>query len=292
MTKFKCNHSIINIAIIVLAILASLALLNYLYSKTRKTIESLDTPIIENAAIFCTADYGADSSKAKKGNICPQTQPICNQYVPGKFMGTCGYKKSPNKNIDFVFTEPRPPPPAKPCTWIAKGANFDYTGNDLESFANISLEDCKKKCQDNQGNGCKGIVYDSAAKKCYLKKELGMPTSKANLQGFIVSPGCPPPLILPPLPKKNCCVGWQQTLNCLGTGPADTSSSYLKSSTEGSKLCSTTIPSGASGYCTCKDGKKLLYNCGHKTFNCEDACAEKNCRPSQLAALNNPLNPS
>ena len=146
MTKLKCNYSIINISVIVIAILASLALLNYFNSKTRKTIEALDNNIIESPAVFCTADYGTDSSLAKTHQICPKTKPICNQYVSGKFQGTCGYKKSPNKMIDFVFTEPRPPPPPKPCTWIAKGSNFDYAGNDLESFANVSLEECKQKC--------------------------------------------------------------------------------------------------------------------------------------------------
>ena len=157
MNKLKCNYSIINISVIVIAILVSLALLNYFNSKTRKTIESLDNNIIESPAIFCTADYGTDSSLAKTHQICPETKPICNQYVSGKFQGTCGYNKSPNKMIDFVFTEPRSPPHPMPVlstpmpvlsTPICKagGINNSFKSNPqaIESCSKIMNEaECK-----------------------------------------------------------------------------------------------------------------------------------------------------
>ena len=157
MNKLKCNYSIINISVIVIAILVSLALLNYFNSKTRKTIESLDNNIIESPAVFCTADYGTDSSLAKTHQICPETKPICNQYVSGKFQGTCGYNKSPNKMIDFVFTEPRPPPHPMPVlstpmpvlsTPICKagGINNSFKSNPqaIESCSKIMNEaECK-----------------------------------------------------------------------------------------------------------------------------------------------------
>ena len=47
---------------------------------------------------------------------------------------------------------------------------------------------------------------------------------------------------------KDCCQKWVQTTGCRGDGPLDTGSSFKQTSTGGGK-CSTSIPSGASGYC-------------------------------------------
>jgi len=96
-----------------------------------KTIETLDKNARERAAIQCIADYGTDTSKTKAKHICPKDVPICNDYIPGKFLGICGKTKAPNKLIDFVFLEPRPKPPPESCSWTVKEKGFDYPDNDM-----------------------------------------------------------------------------------------------------------------------------------------------------------------
>ena len=142
-----------------------------------------------------------------------------------------------------------------------------------------TLESCKQKCIEHQADGCKGIVYDALDKKCWFKNFFaGEGEAKANRQAFILNPGCSKPNVPVPPKKPDCCKGWQQTLNCSGSGPPDTRSSFLLSSTHGSHGCKVNVPSGASGYCTCRDGKKLLFDCGHSGFTCEEKCAN-NCGP-------------
>jgi hypothetical protein len=131
MTKFKCNLSIRNILVAILIIIVVLVTINGISTLMGKTVEALDKNAVERAAVHCVADYGTDTSKAKPEHICPKDTPICNQHVEGKFMGVCGYKKAPNKMIDFVFAEPRPAAPPKSCSWEVKEKGFDYPGNDM-----------------------------------------------------------------------------------------------------------------------------------------------------------------
>jgi len=75
-----------------------------------------------------------------------------------------------------------------------------------------------------------------------------------------------------------CCQKWVQTLGCSGDGEIDKDSPF-KAATTGIGKCSTTIPSGASGYCLCVDGsKKGKSDCGHAPFTCNDVCKD-NCKP-------------
>lgn len=76
--------------------------------------------------------------------------------------------------------------------------------------------------------------------------------------------------------KSNCCSKWQQTLGCVGKGQFDLNSDFLKSSTGGKHGCDVFIPSGASGFCECIDGKRFYYDCGHEGFKCEDICKNNN----------------
>ena len=70
----------------------------------------------------------------------------------------------------------------------------------------------------------------------------------------------------------NFCKQWVQTLDCEGHGPLDVDSIFKQEST-GSGQCTTTIPSGASGYCICADGSKKGYvDCGHSPFTCNQVC--------------------
>ena len=284
MTKIKCNLSIRNILITIFIIIVVLTLIHGISRFAGKTIEGLDKNLVEQAAIHCVADYGTDTSKALSKHICPKAIPICNHFVPGKFQGVCGYKKSPNKMVDFVFEEPRPPAPPNPCSWTAQEAGWDYPGNDMtvdpccpppaplppvgkceynppwtsasiaytwqnavgavwmnlfgengckqypkakcesgsgtpiggtfckwtetpapapagvKKMQNISLQDCKQKCQDKQSAGCKGIVYDAADKICWLKDRFGAPNKANNRQGSILNAGCSKPKIPVPVP--------------------------------------------------------------------------------------------
>lgn len=131
MTRLKCNLSIRNILISILIIFVVLVLINAILKFMNKTIETLDKNATERAAIQCIADYGTDTSKTKAKHICPKDVPICNDYIPGKFLGICGKTKTPNKLIDFVFLEPRPKPPPESCSWTVKEKGFDYPDNDM-----------------------------------------------------------------------------------------------------------------------------------------------------------------
>ncbi len=78
--------------------------------------------------------------------------------------------------------------------------------------------------------------------------------------------------------ESACCDRWVQTLHCKGDGSIDDGTDYKKDHT-GKGFCTTSINSGSSGYCLCKDGtKQSMVDCGHKPFVCEDVC-KAHCTP-------------
>lgn len=62
---------------------------------------------------------------------------------------------------------------------------------------------------------------------------------------------------------EGACEGWHQTSTCKGNGPAEP---------QNDKDCSTTIVSGASGYCSCAGGD-VPTDCGHSAATCTVVCA-------------------
>lgn len=122
-------------------------------------------------------------------------------------------------------------------------------------------------------------------KLSFCKKLTGSSdTDHPNLKGTLPPPGPKSPPPGAQSPSSLCCTGWQQTLNCQGHGPLDTSSAFLKESTHGSHKCDVPLTSGVSGFCTCKDGSKKYFNCGElggkgQPTNCDDACKGVTCKP-------------
>ena len=58
---------------------------------------------------------------------------------------------------------------------------MDYSGNDLNSLSNTSLQDCKKACISN--TSCKGILtkFDGDGPgKCWLKSDLTTGPANSN----------------------------------------------------------------------------------------------------------------
>lgn len=58
--------------------------------------------------------------------------------------------------------------------------NFDSPGNDINSVANVSLDDCKILC--NKESQCAGIVFRDSDKKCWLKNNNIFPNTPNRLQ--------------------------------------------------------------------------------------------------------------
>ena len=78
--------------------------------------------------------------------------------------------------------------------------------------------------------------------------------------------------------ESACCDRWVQTLHCKGDGYIDDGTDYKKDHT-GKGFCTTSINTGSSGYCLCKDGtKQSMVDCGHEPFVCEDVC-KAHCTP-------------
>ena len=77
------------------------------------------------------------------------------------------------------------------------------------------------------------------------------------------------------------CKGWTQTSCCSHLAPQDTTSGFAKDlMSKVASDCNTTIPAGVSGWCTCSDGSKTgIVDCGHPTFNCNEACAPASTKP-------------
>jgi hypothetical protein len=65
-------------------------------------------------------------------------------------------------------------------TVYEKLANTDSMGNDINSESSVSLDDCKKKCNDN--SDCISFVYTSSNSTCYPKKSPAYPNNKENIQ--------------------------------------------------------------------------------------------------------------
>ena len=104
---------------------------------------------------------------------------------------------APKKLIDYTGLGSNGPPeklPAK-CHWGNVEKNTDYPYHDMANYNNKSLDDCKKLCENRQGEGCKGIVYNQKHNECWLKNDMNSHFRKNNrhTESYFLSPGCPYP---------------------------------------------------------------------------------------------------
>ena len=58
----------------------------------------------------------------------------------------------------------------KDCVWLGPIENFYISGNDAKTLYTISLEDCKKACEDETSFDCISFDYYVSVKYCYLSK--------------------------------------------------------------------------------------------------------------------------
>ena len=285
MAKSICNLDksvLIKIVLLISIIFLIAYILNY--ASSNKLMEALTTQCGCRGPNFNTADSGCGSVGApccREPNKA-DPQPLCKDGPCGCYEGYVQVNEGgcssiggapccrhPNGHVWKPFCNKSPVPKPTPTSIPSSE----------------TLESCKQKCIEHQADDCKGIVYDALDKKCWFKNFFaGEGEAKANRQAFILNPGCSKPNVPVPPKKPDCCKGWQQTLNCSGSGPPDTRSTFLLSSTHGSHGCKVNVPSGASGYCTCRDGKKLLFDCGHSGFTCEEKCAN-NCGPPPVKPI-------
>ena len=62
------------------------------------------------------------------------------------------------------------------------------------------------------------------------------------------------------------CTAWRQTGGCMPSGEREPGSD---------RTCDQLVPEGASGYCECDGGRKVMeVGCGHPTFICQEECAK------------------
>lgn len=58
--------------------------------------------------------------------------------------------------------------------------NFDSPGNDLKSFSNVNVDDCKILC--NKDSQCAGFVFRDSDKKCWIKNNNIFPNTPNRLE--------------------------------------------------------------------------------------------------------------
>ena len=65
--------------------------------------------------------------------------------------------------------------------------------------------------------------------------------------------------------EESNCVSWRQTLGCNSNGGCDSNRDLS---------CNVNVPRNASGFCECKNGKKMIKECVDdlQYDTCEDAC--------------------
>ena len=105
---------------------------------------------------------------------------------------------APKKIIDYAGLGSNKPPEKLPvkCHWGNVEKNTDYPGHgDMANYNNKSLDDCKKICENRQGEGCKGFVYGAKDKECWLKNDMNSHFRKNDRRydSYLLSAGCPYP---------------------------------------------------------------------------------------------------
>ena len=104
----------------------------------------------------------------------------------------------PKKIIDYAGLGSNGPPEKLPvkCHWGNVEKNTDYPYHDMANYHNKSVDDCKKLCENRQGEGCKGIVYAEKEKECWLKNDMNShfrKNNKPDRDSYFLSAGCPYP---------------------------------------------------------------------------------------------------